>query len=47
MRKWIPNVNALALLCAAAYLLCAAAGSAAGAVIVTNRSPLELLQVKD
>ena len=37
----------LSLLCAAAYLLCAAAGSAAGAVIVTNRSPLELLQVKE
>ncbi len=37
----------LSALCAAAYLLCAAAGSAAGAVIVTNRPPLELLQVKE
>ncbi len=37
----------LSLLCAAAYLLCASAGSAAGAVIVTNRPPLELLQVKE
>ena len=37
----------LSLLCAAAYLLCAAVGSAAGAVIVTNRPPLELLQVKE
>ncbi len=37
----------LSLLCAAAYLLCATAGSAAGAVTVTNRPPLELLQVKE
>ena len=37
----------MTVICAAAYLLCATAGSAAGAVIVTNRPPLELLQVKE
>lgn len=40
-------VFGMSALCAAAYLLCAAAGSAAGAVSVTNRPPLELLQVKE
>lgn len=37
----------MSALCAAAYLVCAVAGSAAGAVTVTNRPPLELLQVKE
>lgn len=37
----------LSALCAAAYLLCAAGGSAVGSVVVTNRPPLELLQVKE
>ncbi len=37
----------LALLCATAYLLCATTGSSAGAVMVTRRPPLELLQVKE
>ena len=32
---------------AAAYLICAVTGSTAGAVTVTNRPPLELLQVKE
>lgn len=32
---------------AAAYLICAITGSTAGAVTVTNRPPLELLQVKE
>lgn len=37
----------MSALCAAAYLICAVVGSTAGAVTVTNRPPLELLQVKE
>ncbi len=40
-------VFGMSALCAGAYLLCAVAGSTAGAVTVTNRPPLELLQVKE
>ncbi len=40
-------VFGMSALCAAAYLVCAVAGSAAGAVTVTNRPPLGLLQVKE
>lgn len=40
-------IFSMSALRAAAYLICAVAGSTAGAVTVTNRPPLELLQVKE